>query len=98
MRGKSRLLHAYTMVIIFWLSLPILVGLAAGLFNGVVITRFLLPPFVATLGMFSIARGLTLGPRQRNAFLRSSAIVPRYSSLVSQRCSDPISRARSLVM
>ena len=38
----------------------IAVGLAAGWFNGFVITRFKLPPFVATLGMFSIARGLTM--------------------------------------
>ena len=38
----------------------IAVGLAAGWFNGFVITRFRLPPFVATLGMFSIARGLTM--------------------------------------
>jgi ribose transport system permease protein len=38
----------------------ILVGVACGAFNGFVITRFRLPPFVATLGMFSIARGLTM--------------------------------------
>jgi ribose transport system permease protein len=38
----------------------LLVGAAAGGFNGLVITRFRLPPFVATLGMFSIARGLTM--------------------------------------
>ena len=36
------------------------VGAAAGGFNGVMITRFGLPPFVATLGMLSIARGLTM--------------------------------------
>ena len=30
MRGKSRLLHAYTMVIISWLSLPILVMILFG--------------------------------------------------------------------
>ena len=36
------------------------VGLALGWFNGTVITRFKLPPFVATLGMLSIARGLTM--------------------------------------
>jgi ribose transport system permease protein len=36
------------------------VGAAAGLFNGLVITLFRMPPFVATLGMFSIARGLTM--------------------------------------
>jgi ribose transport system permease protein len=38
----------------------LLVGAAAGCFNGLVITRFRVPPFVATLGMFSIARGLTM--------------------------------------
>jgi ribose transport system permease protein len=38
----------------------LMVGAAAGWFNGLVITRFRLPPFVATLGMFSIARGLTM--------------------------------------
>lgn len=37
------------------------VGVGAGLgwFNGFFITRFKLPPFVATLGMLSIARGFT---------------------------------------
>jgi ribose transport system permease protein len=38
----------------------IVVGLAMGAFNGLVITRFRLPPFVATLGMLSIGRGLTM--------------------------------------
>ncbi len=37
----------------------LLVGLLLGLFNGAMITRFKIPPFVATLGMLSIARGLT---------------------------------------
>ncbi len=36
------------------------VGLALGWFNGFVITKFRLPPFVATLGMLSIARGFTM--------------------------------------
>jgi ribose transport system permease protein len=36
------------------------VGTVLGWFNGFVITRFKLPPFVATLGMLSIARGLTM--------------------------------------
>ena len=36
------------------------VGAALGWFNGFAITRFQLPPFVATLGMFSIARGFTM--------------------------------------
>lgn len=38
----------------------VVVGGAAGWFNGFAITRFRLPPFVATLGMLSIARGLTM--------------------------------------
>jgi ribose transport system permease protein len=35
-------------------------GLLVGLVNGVAVTTFRLPPFVATLGMLSIARGLTM--------------------------------------
>ncbi len=38
----------------------VVVGLALGAFNGIAVTRFDLPPFIATLGMFSIARGLTM--------------------------------------
>lgn len=38
----------------------IVVGLLLGWFNGFMITQFRIPPFVATLGMFSIARGLTM--------------------------------------
>lgn len=35
-------------------------GATLGSVNGIAITRFKLPPFVATLGMLSIARGLTM--------------------------------------
>ena len=38
----------------------VVTGFVLGWFNGFIITRFRLPPFVATLGMFSIARGLTM--------------------------------------
>jgi len=38
----------------------VVVGLALGACNGLVITRFGVPPFVATLGMLSVARGLTM--------------------------------------
>ena len=38
----------------------LLAGLLCGLFNGVMITRLSIPPFVATLGVMSIARGLTM--------------------------------------
>ncbi|MBD3267198.1 ribose ABC transporter permease [bacterium] len=37
----------------------LLVGGFLGFFNGIMITRLNIPPFVATLGMLSIARGLT---------------------------------------
>ncbi len=42
------------------IAVALLTGLLLGLINGVVITRFRGPPFVATLGMLSIARGLTM--------------------------------------
>lgn len=38
----------------------LLAGSVLGFFNGFVITRFKVPPFVATLAMLTIARGLTL--------------------------------------
>jgi ribose transport system permease protein len=38
----------------------ILVGSTLGLINGLAITRFKVPPFVATLAMLTIARGLTM--------------------------------------
>jgi len=40
-------------------SVGLIVGSALGLFNGLVVTRFNVPPFVATLAMLTIARGLT---------------------------------------
>lgn len=36
------------------------VGMLLGWFNGLMITKVRIPPFVATLGMLSIARGLTM--------------------------------------
>ena len=40
-------------------SVGLIVGSSLGLFNGLVVTRFNVPPFVATLAMLTIARGLT---------------------------------------
>lgn len=40
--------------------IALLSGAGLGFFNGLMITRFRVPPFVATLGMLSIARGLTM--------------------------------------
>jgi ribose transport system permease protein len=44
-----------------WLAFAtgIIVGLLCGAVNGLVITRLRVPPFIATLGMYSVARGLT---------------------------------------
>ena len=50
------------------MGLPMPVGIAAGmltgglagLVNGVLIARFRIPPFIATLGMLNIAKGLAL--------------------------------------
>jgi ribose transport system permease protein len=38
----------------------VVIGLLLGYFNGWVITKFRIPPFVATLAMLTIARGLTM--------------------------------------
>ncbi|SFB77374.1 ABC transporter permease [Tropicimonas isoalkanivorans] len=38
----------------------VLTGAVCGLFNGLVVTRLKLPPFIATLGMMMIARGVAL--------------------------------------
>jgi len=40
--------------------LGILVGFAIGLFNGFIITKFRVPPFVATLGMLTAVRGFIM--------------------------------------
>ncbi|SFD83060.1 ABC transporter permease [Roseivivax sediminis] len=42
------------------MTLGVAAGAACGAFNGFVITRMRIPPFVATLGMMLIARGLAL--------------------------------------
>ena len=46
-----------------WLSVigGIVVGIVVGSLNGGLVTRFRIPPFIATLGMMSIARGITFG-------------------------------------
>ncbi|MFN2297214.1 MAG: ABC transporter permease [Anaerolineales bacterium] len=45
-----------------WISMLIglLVGAACGLLNGLMITKLKLPPFIATLGMMMVARGVAL--------------------------------------
>jgi len=45
-----------------WLSMIVglLVGVVCGLLNGLMITKLKLPPFIATLGMMMVARGVAL--------------------------------------
>ncbi len=52
-----------------WLSMIIglLVGVATGLANALMITRLKLPPFIATLGMMMVARGIALTITNANA-------------------------------
>jgi ribose transport system permease protein len=57
-----------TGVLITKMDLPIVVGILggiatgglAGLVNGILIARFKIPPFIATLGMLNVAKGLAL--------------------------------------
>jgi ribose transport system permease protein len=57
-----------TGVLITKLGLPVPIGIAGGIMagtlmgiiNGVLVARFGLPPFIATLGMLNVARGLAL--------------------------------------
>lgn len=57
-------LSSYGVLLEFTVFGAIVIALASGagigFFNGLMITRFKVPPFVATLGMLSIARGLTM--------------------------------------
>jgi len=53
-----------------WLSMIIglLVGVVAGLLNALMITKLKLPPFIATLGMMMVARGVALTITNANAW------------------------------
>jgi ribose transport system permease protein len=53
-----------------WLSMIIglLVGVLCGLLNGLMITKIKLPPFIATLGMMMVARGVALTITNAMAF------------------------------
>lgn len=46
----------------FYLAMPVglLIGAALGLFNGVIVTKIKLPPFVATFGTWLLFKGLTV--------------------------------------
>lgn len=52
--------HPDTFPVIFPVFLGLLTGAAFGLFNGFVITKSKVPPFIVTLGSMTIGRGLAL--------------------------------------
>lgn len=66
-----------------WLALiiGIGVGLACGVFNGVLVTRFKLPPFIATLGTLSVFGSLAQWFSD-NATLRNSDVVAEANNLL----------------
>ena len=53
-----------------WISMIVglLVGAFTGLLNGLMITKLKLPPFIATLGMLMVARGVALTITNANAY------------------------------
>ena len=53
------------------LAATVAVGALFGLTNGLLITKVRVPPFIATLGMMGIARGLALISRERHPHLRA---------------------------
>jgi len=50
-------MHRFNPILVF--ALPLFVGALVGFVNGAVVTRFRVPPFVITLGMMTILRGVT---------------------------------------
>jgi ribose/xylose/arabinose/galactoside ABC-type transport system permease subunit len=54
----------------------VIAGGLCGLTNGVLVTRLKLPPFVATLGMFGIARGLAVGLAGRTTLAFPDGVTP----------------------
>src|SRR5205807_7395492 len=64
------------------------VGGLCGLANGVMITTLRVPPFVTTLGMLSIARGLAVWLSGRRALSFPSGSRPAWVSSLAQTASD----------
>lgn len=55
------------MPIAFALAIAVLVGVTAGLINGVLISYIEMPPFIVTLGMFGVAQSLAMVLTQGNS-------------------------------
>jgi hypothetical protein len=61
----------------------ILTGMFAGFINGLVISRMRIPPFIATLGMMMIARGLALGALHAGNRHRQADLLQRHAGVPS---------------
>jgi ribose transport system permease protein len=62
----------------------VLSGGVCGLVNGLVITRLRLPPFVATLGMFSVARGLAVMIAERHLITFEKDSCPGWVTMLGR--------------
>jgi ribose/xylose/arabinose/galactoside ABC-type transport system permease subunit len=71
------------------------VGGLCGLCNGLVITGLRLPPFVATLGMFSIARGLAYWLSDRHPLAFPQGATPGWVSALGETASPLYARYSS---
>lgn len=60
------------------------VGMATGLFNGLMVSRFRVPPFVVTLAVLTIARGLAFIMAERFAGSTSVSDLPAAFALVGR--------------
>ncbi len=60
------------------------VGCVCGLANGLMITRLRVPPFVATLGMLSVARGLAIWLARRQTLTFPSGSCPRWVDALAE--------------
>jgi len=78
-RGSGGQEASAIMVVVGSLAGVIVCG-AAGLFNGVMVTRFGIPPFIITLSMMMIARGLA---RRLSGELSIQELPPAWSTLGS---------------
>ncbi|HEY1379206.1 MAG TPA: ABC transporter permease, partial [Gemmataceae bacterium] len=65
-------------------SAGVVAGGLCGLVNGLVITRLRLPPFVATLGMFSVARGLAVMIAERHLIAFRGDSQPQWVTVLGR--------------
>lgn len=69
---------------LFAAAAGVLVGGICGLANGLLVTRLKLPPFVATLGMFGIARGLAVWLAERTTLAFPIGARPEWVEVIAR--------------